>query len=75
MTRRPPTRLLPHRAFVVHLRERVASRETSAGLAGRVEHVTSGRVAEFESLAELSRFMRRLARQEACGQSGRHEDT
>jgi hypothetical protein len=60
---------------VVHLREGVASRATSAGLAGRVEHVTSGRVEEFESLAELGRFMRRQARQEAWGQAGRHEDT
>ena len=63
-----PTRLLPQRAFVVHLRELVPSDATSGGLAGRIEHVMSGRIAEFQSLAELSQFMRRMAGREACGE-------
>jgi len=53
--------LLPQRAFVVHLREAAPSDATSAALAGRVEHVMSGRIEEFKSLAELSQFMRRMA--------------
>ena len=45
----PP--LSPQRAFVVQFRE------GSAPWAGRVEHVTSGRVARFQSAEELWAFM------------------
>lgn len=53
-----PTPLLPQRAFVVHLRDGVPA---GARMAGRVEHVVSGRIAEFACLAELRRFMARMA--------------
>ena len=43
------------RAFVLQLR---ADAEVGRGvLVGRIEHVASGRVAHFESLAELLRFI------------------
>jgi hypothetical protein len=64
-----PTRLLPERAFVVHLRDREPSGGARAGIAGRVEHVVSGRSVEFGSLAELSRFMKRMI----CRRAGRGE--
>src|SRR5262249_33431309 len=70
-----PTRLLPERAFVVHLRDRESSSGERAGMTGRVEHVVSGRSAEFGSVAELSRFMKRMTcrRAGSCGEgtSGR----
>ena len=55
-----PTRLLPERAFVVHLRDRGSPDGASAEISGRVEHVVSGRSAEFRTLAELSRFMKQM---------------
>jgi hypothetical protein len=53
---RPATRgpLRPDGAFVVQLRTDADGRER---LSGRVEHVTSGRSEQFESLAELLRFI------------------
>lgn len=56
-----PTPLLPQRAFVVHLRDGGSSGAAGAAMAGRVEHVVSGRIAEFASLADLRRFMARMA--------------
>ena len=47
--------LSPHKAFVVQLRENT---DVERGhWAGRVEHVTSGRVAHFQSLDELLAFL------------------
>lgn len=43
-------------AFVVHLSE--VAGEPGDQAHGRVEHVTSGRAAQFASLDELLRFMR-----------------
>jgi hypothetical protein len=54
----PPTPLSPHRAFVIQLRES-ASLEADR-LYGRVEHVVSGRMAWFGSLAELLAFMQNV---------------
>ena len=50
----------PERAFVVQFR-----RETGVDtqwLAGRVEHVVSGKVAQFQSLDELVAFMTEVLR-------------
>jgi hypothetical protein len=55
---RPAAALLPARdtAFVVHL---ATDPDEPAGQAhGRVEHVSTGRAASFESVEELVRFMR-----------------
>ena len=55
---RPAAALLPARdaAFVVHL---ATDPDAPAGQArGRVEHVSTGRTARFESADELVRFMR-----------------
>ena len=53
MTNPFPTR---HAAFVVHL---ATDPDAPAGQArGRVEHVSTGRTARFESADELVRFMR-----------------
>lgn len=47
--------LPPHRAFVIQFR---AETDAPAGrLAGRVEHVASGRAAHFRSLDELLAFL------------------
>ena len=47
--------LLPHRAFVVQLREHA---DVERGQwTGRVEHVTSGQVTHFQSLEELLTFI------------------
>lgn len=46
---------------MVHLREGAAHGAGRTGTAGRVEHVVSGRSIEFASLAELGRFMARMA--------------
>jgi hypothetical protein len=49
--------LLPHRAFVVQLREHA---DVERGQwTGRVEHVTSGQAAHFQSLEELLAFIAR----------------
>jgi hypothetical protein len=53
-----PDRYAPlsvHRAFVVHFR--TDSDVAHGRMAGRVEHVASGQVAHFASLAELLAFM------------------
>ncbi len=47
--------LSPHRAFVVQLREHTDVER--GGWAGRVEHVTSGRAAHFQSLEEMVAFI------------------
>ena len=48
------------RAFVVHLRSSALPEE--GRMAGRVEHVTSGRSEHFESLSELLAFLGRVLR-------------
>ena len=48
--------LPPDRAFVLQLRAEAVGEER-ARLAGRVEHVASGRTARFESLPELVAFI------------------
>jgi len=55
---RPAASLLPARdaAFVVHLATDPDARADQAR--GRVEHVSTGRAARFESADELVRFMR-----------------
>jgi len=50
--------LPPHRAFVVQFR-------SGRALGGRVEHVVSGRVARFRSLAELGTVVKQLLREVA----------
>jgi hypothetical protein len=47
-----------HRAFVVHFR--TDSDVTHGRVAGRVEHVASGRITYFSSLEELLAFMGRV---------------
>jgi hypothetical protein len=47
-----------HHAFVVHFR--VNSEVTQGRVAGRVEHVASGRSTHFASLEELLAFMGRV---------------
>ena len=50
--------LSPHKAFVVQLRENT---DVERGhWAGRVEHVTSGQAAHFQSLDELLAFVARV---------------
>lgn len=61
----PADRPLPlsvHRAFVVQFR---AETDIAQGcVMGRVEHVTSGRATQFESLTELLAFIARILTQE-----------
>ncbi len=52
---RDESRLSPHRAFVIQLREQ-ADVEQGRWI-GRVEHVTSGRATHFQSLEELVGFV------------------
>lgn len=53
---RPPAApLSPHWAFVVQLREGTAL--TPQNIQGRIEHITSGQVTDFGSLAALLAFM------------------
>lgn len=53
---RPPVApLSPHWAFVMQLRE--GTPLTPQGVQGRVEHITSGQVTDFGSVAELLAFM------------------
>jgi hypothetical protein len=47
--------LSPYWAFVVQLRE--GTPLSPENIQGRVEHITSGRVTDFTSLAGLMRFM------------------
>jgi hypothetical protein len=51
----PAAPLSPHWAFVVQLRE--GTPLTPQGIQGRVEHITSGQVTDFGSLAMLLAFM------------------
>ena len=64
MMNKPPadeSPLLPHRAFVVQFREHA---DVARGQwAGRVEHVTSGQAAHFQSLEELLTFIARVLAQ------------
>ena len=56
---RPPAApLSPHWAFVVQLRE--GTPLTPQDIQGRVEHITSGQVTDFGSLAELLAFMQAI---------------
>ena len=57
MNKLPPDEspLLPHRAFVVQLREHADVEQGQ--WVGRVEHVTSGQAAHFQSLEELLAFI------------------
>ena len=52
----PAARLSPHWAFVVQLREGTSL--TPQGVQGRVEHITSGQVTDFGSLAAFWRSWR-----------------
>lgn len=55
--------LSPHRAFVVQLREHV---DVEKGQwVGRIEHVTSGVTARFQSLDELVAFVTRVVAAQA----------
>lgn len=54
------TPLLPERAFVVQLV--AAENPDEDPMAGRVEHIGSGRAAMFSSMAELSQIMTKLLR-------------
>jgi hypothetical protein len=54
-TTRDAVQFAPHTAFVVQLTENPEM--TSASLAGRVEHVVSGRAGHFASATELGAFM------------------
>jgi hypothetical protein len=47
--------LSPHWAFVVQLRE--GTPLTPQGIQGRIEHITSGQVIDFGSVAALLAFM------------------
>jgi hypothetical protein len=55
-----PRDLPPDRAFVLHIDARVQLPRRR--IAGRVEHVTSGRVAHFASLQELVTFLATVLR-------------
>jgi hypothetical protein len=50
----PPLELPPDRAFVLHLDARARPSER---VVGRIEHVTSGKVAHVTSLRELVAFL------------------
>lgn len=54
-TQRRTGHLSIHRAFVIHLYD--AGRAKSTQLAGRVEHVVSGRSGVFGSAQSLARFL------------------
>ncbi len=57
-TEKPPRlELCPDRAFVLHLDRRA---RPPRHLVGRIEHVTSGRVARITSLRELLDFMAKV---------------
>lgn len=51
--------LAPDLAFVVQLQTQPS--QTTAELAGRVEHIASGEASSFASLAELRAFMGKAA--------------
>ena len=52
-------RLSPERAFVLHLDERA---QPPRRVLGRIEHVTSGRIARITSLRGLTTFLRDVLR-------------
>ena len=65
-TPKPTTlELSPDRAFVVHLDTRALP---PRHVVGRVEHITSGRVARFASLRELATFLAKVLRTQARGE-------
>jgi len=59
-----PLELPPDRAFVLHLD---AHARPSERLVGRIEHVTSGKVAHVTSLRELVAFLTDVLRDQAPG--------
>ena len=61
----PPTHLSVTRAFVVQFQADTAVEQ--GHLAGRVEHVVSGRAAAFQSLEMLLAFIGEVLRQECDG--------
>src|SRR5262245_2844192 len=63
--------LAPDRAFVLHLDLQA---RPPRRVAGRVEHVTSGRVAHVRSLRELLAFLAEALRNQAPGQGARSRD-
>jgi hypothetical protein len=63
-TSRPALELPPDRAFVLHLDARA---QPPRRVVGRVEHVTSGRVAHVTSLRELLAFLADVLRQPVAG--------
>jgi len=54
--------LSPQRAFVLHLDARA---QPPRRMLGRIEHVTSGRIARFSSLSGLTTFLREVLRDTA----------
>jgi hypothetical protein len=60
----PQLELLPDRAFVLHLDARARPSER---LVGRIEHVTSGKVAHVTSLRELVAFLSEVLGDGATG--------
>jgi hypothetical protein len=64
-TPKPTTlELSPDRAFVVHLDTRALPLRH---VVGRVEHITSGRVAHVASLRELATFLAKVLRTQGPG--------
>jgi hypothetical protein len=59
-----PLELPPDRAFVLHLD---AHAQPSERVVGRIEHVTSGKVAHVTSLRELVAFLTDVLRDQAQG--------
>jgi len=55
-------RLSPQRAFVLHLDARA---QPPRRMLGRIEHVTSGRIARISSLSGLTTFLRDVLRDAA----------
>jgi len=56
--------LFPERAFVIHLDARA---DPPRRMLGRIEHVTSGRVARIGSLRELTAFLGDVLRETSSG--------
>jgi hypothetical protein len=54
-----PLQLSPERAFVLHLDARA---NPPRRMLGRIEHVTSGRIARIRSLMELTTFLKSVLR-------------
>jgi hypothetical protein len=64
-TSAPALELPPERAFVLHLDTRA---QPPRRVVGRVEHVTSGRVAHVTSLGQLLTFLAEVLRQRGPGE-------